>query len=247
MRRARLYHYHNEHVRGTSINIGAIAHLSTRDPIGTYSRVCRTGSDAILFPKIVGFSSRKLQHQKWVYGFSHNFQEKVKLPAGTKSFTVFRDSVDRCLSLYSSVRAHKRIGRVDEYSDFVSAEEPTPREFLDFVERLPPEKSMFQLAMFSPRLETSEAISNIESVDFVCAGLAEAEFMFTRFFDGFTGFPIVQQAKEVLPFDYSEVREAASEILSEEIGMIESVIDLPRRDKLRYPPEPLVGSKIRIE
>lgn len=233
----RVYHFHNKHVRGTSANFAALARLSRRNPEDAYMRICKIGRDSRFRPRVVGFSKSLIAQGRYRYAFSHIPQCSLVVPKGTTTFTILRDPIQRCMSLYSTTLAHRRDGRPDPTIKFLPRPSVDASDFLEFLTRLPKQESMFQLRMFSLRQNVDEALANIQGVDHVFAGLDEASELFITQFEGFRSFPVVSQSKVQLPFTREDVYRDASQILSEEIAFIHQVIDPPRRSALVYGPD----------
>ena len=234
---AMLYHFHNEHVRGTSANFAALSCLSRKHPEDAYARICKSGRDNRFRPKVVGFSKSLIARGRYKYAFSHIPQYRVVVPKEATTFTILRDPIQRCMSLYSTTLAHRRYGKSDSMIEYLPGLSDGAGDFLEFLARLPRQKSMFQLGMFSSHHNADEAVENIQCVDHVFAGLDETRRLFADTFKDYRGFPVVTQPKTQLSFTRDDVYRDACKILSEEIAFIHQVVTPKRRSALLYEPD----------
>lgn len=154
----RIYLVHIRKTGGTSLNHMFLS-LDGNDGESVYRelttrmRVERNGR------VYVGWDKRLINRGDYFYGFSHTPIYKLALPAGTFTLTCFRDPVKRVLSHYNMLM------------EFVCNGIPHPclkteaawlgRSFDDFVDRIPREHLLNQLAMFSPRLHVPQALDAV--------------------------------------------------------------------------------------
>ncbi len=156
----RIYCYHVRKTAGTSLHLSFLA-LGGEPPLAVYrrmteSRLHRTVSGTYGF---VSYDRSLLEEGAYFYGRSHRPAEQLSLPPRTFTVTVLRDPLPR----------------VHSYFDYlVSGDEPgipgpvrsgerrlASGGFDDFLERVPAERLLAQLRMFSPGFDVAEAFDRI--------------------------------------------------------------------------------------
>ncbi len=173
----RVYLYHVRKTAGTSLFLSFLA-LGGEDPMAvwrriTESRLQRTVSGGY------GFASndrRVLAEGAYLFGRSHRAFAEQPLPPDTFTVTILRDPVARVHSYYDYLVAGDdpaTPGRV------AKRERTLAREGFDtFLDKVPVDGLLTQLAMFSGRLDVAEAVDRIGSCSSVfftedfAAGLA---------------------------------------------------------------------------
>jgi hypothetical protein len=171
----RVYCYHVRKTAGTSLYLSFMA-LGGEDPMEvwrrmTESRLSRTISGSYSF---VANHRRLLAEGAYFYGRSHRTAARQSLPPRTFTVTVLRDPVERVHSYFDYLLAGDEPGTPGQVADrqrMLAAE-----GFDAFLDRVPARNLLNQLALFSERLDVSEASDRI-------AGCSRVLFTH-RFVDG---------------------------------------------------------------
>jgi hypothetical protein len=171
----RVYCYHVRKTAGTSLYLSFMA-LGGEDPMEvwrrmTASRLPRTISGTYSF---VANHRRLLAEGAYFYGRSHRAAARQPLPPKTFTVTVLRDPVERVHSYFDYLLAGDEPGTPGRVAD---GERMLAADGFDaFLDHVPPRDLLNQLAVFSERLDVSEASDRI-------AGCSRVLFT-QRFVDG---------------------------------------------------------------
>lgn len=156
----RVYCHHIRKTAGTSLYLSFLA-LGGEDPMDvwrriTSSRLPRTTSGGYGF---VANDRRLLAGGDYFFGRSHRSAVEQPLPPGTFTVTILRDPIDRVHSYFDYLVA----GDDPEAPGRVAERERSLAEggFDSFLATVPPKHLLHQVAMFSPRLDVSEAVDRI--------------------------------------------------------------------------------------
>jgi hypothetical protein len=156
----RVYCYHVRKTAGTSLFLSFLA-LGGEDPMAvwrriTASRLQRTTSAAYSF---ASNDRDVLAEGAYFFGRSHHHFVDQPLPPGTFTVTILRDPVERVRSYYDYLVAGDdpdMPGRVNRRQRLLACD-----GFDAFLDRVPVDGLLTQLAMFSERLDVSEAADRI--------------------------------------------------------------------------------------
>jgi hypothetical protein len=156
----RIYCYHVRKTAGTSLFLSFLA-LGGEDPLVvwrriTASRLQRTTSAAYSF---ASNDRDVLAEGAYFFGRSHHHFVDQPLPSGTFTVTILRDPVERVHSYYDYLVAGDdpgMPGRVNRRQRLLAHD-----GFDAFLDRVPVDGLLTQLAMFSERLDVSEAADRI--------------------------------------------------------------------------------------
>jgi hypothetical protein len=162
----RFYFHHVRKTAGTSIAVAFFA-LSGSDPRTIERRLYRYAFTRMGGMRFVGPNARLIQGGRYFFAVSH-FPSYVARPptAGTFSFTVLRDPVQRVVSLYRYLRSEDS----DEGFTFRAppGEQSWARGTLaDFLDQLPQAELLRQLYMFSPDGRVSETVDTLGGLQLV--------------------------------------------------------------------------------
>jgi len=156
----RVYCHHIRKTAGTSLFLSFMA-LGGEDPMVVWRRITearlqRTTSAAY------GFASNNrsvLAEGAYLFGRSHRSAAQQPLPPGTFTVTILRDPVERVHSYFDYLVAGddpSMPGRVSRRARLVAHD-----GFDSFIDRVPVDRLLNQLAMFSDRLDVHEAADRI--------------------------------------------------------------------------------------
>ncbi len=162
----RVYFHHVRKTAGTSI-VASFYALSGSDPrriersLYRYAFVRRGGI------RFVGLNAQLIRGGRYFFGVSH-FPSYVARPPreGTFAFTVLRDPVERVVSLYRYLRSPDS----DEGFTFRAPEEErlwARGTFEEFLDRLPEDRLLGHLYMFSPTGSVSETVDVLGALQLV--------------------------------------------------------------------------------
>jgi hypothetical protein len=156
----RVYCYHVRKTAGTSLFLSFLA-LGGEDPMVvwrriTASRLQRTTSAAYSY---ASNDRDVLAEGAYFFGRSHHHFVDQPLPPGTFTVTILRDPVERVHSYYDYLVA----GDDPDVPGWVNRRQRQLAQdgFDAFLDRVPAEGLLTQLAMFSERLDVSEAADRI--------------------------------------------------------------------------------------
>jgi hypothetical protein len=154
----RVYHFHVRKTAGTSLNSA--------------------------FWALGGLDLRAVAAEQAIEGFfanSHQPAHELRLPPATYTITILRDPAARVISYYRYLlwaRNNRRARKVEPFIDDVVAESSffgrrfslrrRQADFRDFLERVPTERLLTQLHMFSARLDPAEAAENALACSATC-------------------------------------------------------------------------------
>jgi hypothetical protein len=156
----RIYCHHLRKTAGTSLYLSFLA-LGGEDPMDvwrriTTSRLPRAISGGYAF---VSNNRRLLAEGAYFYGRSHRAAADQPLPPGTFTVTILRDPVERVHSYFDYLVAGDDPGVPGRVAE---GERRVTRDGFDaFLDRVPPRDLLNQLAVFSKRLDVSEAVDRI--------------------------------------------------------------------------------------
>ncbi len=162
----RVYCYHVRKTAGTSLFLSFLA-LGGEDPSTVWrrinqSRLSRTTSSRYAF---ASNNERVLTEGAYFFGRSHHPAHQLRLPPQTFTVTVLRDPVERIHSYYDYLVAGDD---VDQPGRVAAKERRLAYGGFDaFLARVPLPDLLTQLAMFSKRLDASEAAERIAACSFV--------------------------------------------------------------------------------
>jgi hypothetical protein len=172
----RIYHFHVRKTAGTSLNSAfwALGGLDLRAMADSQS-VEGNGL------KFVRGNQRLIEAGDYFFANSHRPAYELRLPPGTYTITILRDPVARLISYYRYLlwaRSHRDAKEAEPFIDEVIGEssfldrrlslrrrETTFREFLD---RVPRERLLTQVHMFSARLDPAEAAEGALACSATC-------------------------------------------------------------------------------
>jgi hypothetical protein len=155
-----VYCYHVRKTAGTSLFLSFLA-LGGEDPMEVWRRI--TGS-RLQRTRSAGYSfasndRRVLAEGAYLFGRSHRPFDQQPLPPRTFTITILRDPIERVRSYFDYLVAgdeHDIPGQVANRERRVAQD-----GFDAFLERVPEPRLLTQVAMFSDRLDVSEAAERI--------------------------------------------------------------------------------------
>ena len=156
----RVYCYHVRKTAGTSLFLSFLA-LGGEDPMTvwrriTSSRLQRTMSGGHAF---ASNDRRVLAEGSYLFGRSHRPYADQPLPPGTFTVTILRDPLARVHSYYDYLVTGDEPGTPGQVAE---RERRLARSGFDaFLDQVPVDDLLTQLAMFSPRLDVAEAADRI--------------------------------------------------------------------------------------
>jgi len=158
----RVYCFHVRKTAGTSLFMSFMA-LAGEDPMEvwrriTASRLQRTSSAGLAF---ASNDRMVLAHGAYFFGRSHRPFAEQPLPPGTFTVTILRDPVERVRSYFDYLVAGDDPGMPGRVSG--RQRQLAAAGFDAFLDRAPVDGLLTQLAMFSGRLDISEATDRIGS------------------------------------------------------------------------------------
>jgi hypothetical protein len=161
----RVYHFHVRKTAGTSLNSAfwALGGLDLR----TMSDSQAAEGNGLRF---VRGNRRLIEEGDYFFANSHQPAYELRLPPDTYTITILRDPAARVISYYRYLlwaRSNRTAKEAEPFIDDVVAESSfldgrlalrrRESSFLDFLDRVPPERLLTQLHMFSERLDPAEA------------------------------------------------------------------------------------------
>jgi hypothetical protein len=179
----RVYHFHVRKTAGTSLN-SAFWALAGLDLRAMSDKQVAEGNGL----KVVRGNPRLIEQGDYFFANSHQPAYRLRLPPETYTITILRDPAARVISYYRYL-LWARSGEADRehepFLDEVLAESaflgggprrflprPAPRRgeasFRDFLDRVPPDRLLTQLHMFSERLDPSEAAESALACSATC-------------------------------------------------------------------------------
>jgi hypothetical protein len=171
----RIYCYHVRKTAGTSLFLSFLA-LGGEEPLAVWRRINKARLQRTTSGRYAYASNnrRVLAEGAYFFGRSHRPASQQPLPPRTFTVTVLRDPVERVHSYYDYLVAGDDPdlpGRVSNRERRLAID-----GFDAFLDRAPTEHLLTQLAMFSDRLDVSEAAEGIAGCSLV--------FMTNRFSAG---------------------------------------------------------------
>jgi hypothetical protein len=174
--RKRVYHFHVRKTAGTSLNSSfwALAGLDLR---AMSDRQVAEGNGL----KVVRGDPRLIEEGDYFFANSHQPAYLLRLPPDTYTITILRDPAARVISYYRYLlwaRSNPTASEAEPFIDDVVAESSFldrrlslrrhGASFRDFLDRVPPERLLTQLHMFSERFDPSEAAEGALSCSATC-------------------------------------------------------------------------------
>ncbi len=171
----RIYCYHVRKTAGTSLFLSFMA-LGGEDPMDVWRRLARTRLERTISAgySFVSNNRRALAEGSYFFGRSHRPFTEQPLPPKTFTVTILRDPIERAHSYFDYLvagDAPDMPGQVSRRQRLLALD-----GFDAFLDRVPVRDLLTQLAMFSDRLDVSEAAERI-------AGCSAA-FFTERFTEG---------------------------------------------------------------
>jgi len=162
----RIYHFHIRKSAGTSVN-AAFWNLAGLDLNSIWKKSLIVTNDKVF----VRHHYDLIQEGNYTFANSHLPFWKIKLPPETLTFSVFRDPVQRIVSLYryyhfnvNHPEAHlldPMNSSVKQYAHWLG------NSFGDFLENIPRQHSVNQVYMFSENFNVEEALLNLSKLSYV--------------------------------------------------------------------------------
>jgi hypothetical protein len=172
----RVYHFHVRKTAGTSLNAAfwALGGLDLRAVAGEQA----VEGNGLRF---VRGNRRLIEAGDYFFANSHLPAHTLRLPPATYTITILRDPAARVVSYYRYLlwaRANRGAKEAEPFIEDVVAESSfldrrlslrrRPVAFRDFLDRVPAERLLTQLQMFSERLDPGEAAERILACSAVC-------------------------------------------------------------------------------
>jgi len=171
----RVYHFHVRKTAGTSLNAAfwALGGLDLRAVAGDQAI---EGNGL----KFVRGDKRLIEEGDYFFANSHRPAHELRLPPATYTITILRDPAARVISYYRYLlwaRSNRKARREEPFIDDVVAESSflgrrlslrRRAGFRDFLERVPEERLLTQLQMFSARRDPVEAAANALACSATC-------------------------------------------------------------------------------
>jgi Sulfotransferase family len=172
----RVYHFHVRKTAGTSLNAAFWA-------LGGLDLEAVAGDQAIEGNglRFVRGNQRLIEAGDYFFANSHRPAHTLRLPPQTYTITILRDPSARVVSYYRYLlwaRANRRAKEAEPFIEDVVAESSFLDRrlslrrrrvaFLDFLDKVPAERLLTQLQMFSERLDPNEAGERILACSAVC-------------------------------------------------------------------------------
>jgi len=171
----RVYHFHVRKTAGTSLNSAFWA-------LGGFDLRTVAGEQAIEGNglRFVRGNQRLIEEGDYFFANSHQPAHELRLPPATYTITILRDPAARVISYYRYLlwaRSNRNARQEEPFIDDVVAESSflgrrlslrRRTGFRDFLERVPTERLLTQLHMFSARLDPSEAAENALACSATC-------------------------------------------------------------------------------
>ncbi|TNE75066.1 hypothetical protein EP331_00120 [bacterium] len=161
LNRKKFYFYHVRKTGGSTVNYSILAALGNGDEL--YKKLSRDLSIKIDGKKIVGWNSKKINHESFFYGFSHHPYGNIHLNKHTYSFTVVRDPFDRICSHYKMLKMFTS-GNI-QHPVLKNEGKWLENGVYSFVELIPDEHLLRQLFMFSKEYSIREAFQNMKTLN----------------------------------------------------------------------------------
>jgi hypothetical protein len=156
----RVYCYHIRKTAGTSLFLSFMA-LGGEDPMAVWRRIAASRLQRTTSADY-GFASNDrsvLAEGAYLFGRSHRPVAQQPLPAGTFTVTILRDPVERVHSYFDYLVAGDEPGMPGQVSRRVRL--IAQDGFDAFLDRVPVDSLLNQLAMFSECLDLNEAVDRI--------------------------------------------------------------------------------------
>jgi hypothetical protein len=172
----RVYHFHVRKTAGTSLNAAfwALGGLDLRAVAGEQA----VEGNGLRF---VRGNRRLIEAGDYFFANSHRPAHTLRLPPATYTITILRDPSARVVSYYRYLlwaRANRGAKETEPFIEDVVAESSfldrrlslrrRPVAFRDFLDRVPAERLLTQLQMFSERLDPDEAAERVLACSAVC-------------------------------------------------------------------------------
>lgn len=172
----RVYHFHVRKTAGTSLNsafwaLGGLDLRAMSDSQAVEGRGLR----------FVRGNRRLIEEGDYFFANSHRPAYELRLPPATYTITILRDPAARVISYYRYLlwaRRNQTAREAEPFIDEVVAESSfldrrlslrrREVDFRDFLDRVPAERLLTQLHMFSERLDPSEAAENALACSATC-------------------------------------------------------------------------------
>lgn len=163
----RVFHFHVRKTAGTSLNAAfwALGGLDLKQVADSRE----ISGNGLTF---VRFDRRLIAKGKYFFANSHQPAHRIRLPRRTFTVTILRDPAARVLSYYRYLRwarANPTARDLDPAVESLGPETETlGSDFRDFLARIPQDRLLAQVSMFSKRMDPHEAADNALACNAVC-------------------------------------------------------------------------------
>jgi hypothetical protein len=163
----RVFHFHVRKTAGTSLNAAfwALGGLDLRQ----FADAREISGNGLTF---VRFDRRLIAKGRYFFANSHQPAHRIRVPRRTFTITILRDPAARVLSYYRYLRwarANPTARDLDPAVESLGPEtEALGSDFRDFLAKVPTERLLAQVAMFSKRMDPLEAADNALACTAVC-------------------------------------------------------------------------------
>lgn len=151
-----IYFYHIRKTGGTSINFSFFSQTG-KDPQRIYDTLNSNKVANVKGYKYVRDRYDIFKGPNYTYGFSHTPMHRLKVFEKAITFTCLRDPVSRMLSIYRAMKWKEKTGESRPGHKWLGA------SFSEFLGKLPKERFLEQLYMFSSTYNVEDALKNIRS------------------------------------------------------------------------------------